>query len=169
MTESTVDPRVDRLRLLASAIAGRTLDIGVAGAGERAWTDGTTVFVDALAPPTERVGMAAVQASLIAAGSLQPAIVRQFARRPALARRYLAVEGHRALVANEQFLPSVARSLIDRGVGASVGSAEAALVVARSRRAIDAPVPSFGVIRPRPLLASPTPADAAAVPDQLLN
>jgi nitric oxide reductase NorD protein len=166
---SAADPKVDRLRLLASAIAGRTLDMGVADPGERAWTDGTLVFVDALAGRTEQVRMVAVQASLIAAGSLRPAIVRQLARRPTLARRYLAVEGHRALVANEQFLPPAVRPLIDRDVGASVDAADAALAVARSGQAIGHPPQSFGEIRPRRLLASPEPTDAARAPNQLVR
>jgi hypothetical protein len=128
------------------------------------------VFVDALAAPTEQVRMVAVQASLLAAGSLRPAIVRQLVRRPALARRYLALEGHRALVANEAFLPPGARSLMDRDVGTSVAAADAALAVARSRQAIEPPPPSFGAIRPGRLLAAPGPAGATApVPDQLLR
>ncbi len=164
------DPNVERLRLLASAIAGRMLDMGVAAPVERAWTDGSMVFVDALAAPTEQVRMVAVQASLVAAGSLRPAIVRQLAHRPALTRRYLAVEGHRALVANEEFLPPGARSLLDRGVGTSVGAADDALALARSRQAIEPPPPSFGLIRPSRLLAAPEPADAtASVADQLLR
>jgi nitric oxide reductase NorD protein len=170
VNKPAVDPKVDRLRLLASAIAGRTLEVGVAGPGERAWTDGTVVFVDALAGPTEQVRIVAVQASLIAAGSLQPAIVRQLARRPALARRYLAVEGHRALVANEHLLPPGVRSLIDREVGAGVDAADVALTVARSGQVIERPPPSFGVIRPHRILASPEPADAVVqVPDELLR
>jgi hypothetical protein len=165
-----IDRRVERLRLLASAIAGRTLDVGVAGPGERAWTDRSVVFVDALAAPAEQVRMVAVQASLVAAGSLQPAIVRQLARRPALGRRYLAVEGHRALVANEEFLPPGARSLIDRDLGTRIGAPDDALAVARSRQAVEPPPPSFGALRPRRLLAAPGSADATTpVSDQLLR
>ena len=164
------DRGVERLRLLASAVAGRTLDVGVAAPGEPSWTDGAMVFVDALAAPAEQVRIVAMQASLVAGGSLRPAIVRQLARRPALARRYLAVEGHRALVANEEFLPPGARSLIDRDVGTSVDAADAALAVAHSRHALEPPPPSFGVIRPSRLLAAPGPVDATApVPDQLLR
>ena len=91
MDESVVDGDVDRLRLLASAIAGRTLEVAAAGAGERTWTDGTTVFVEPRAGPAEQVRMVAVQASLLGAWSLEPRIVRQLGRRSALARRYLAV------------------------------------------------------------------------------
>jgi nitric oxide reductase NorD protein len=158
--ESAAVGDVDRLRLLASAIAGDTLEVALAGADERTWTDGTTVFVDARAGPVEQARMVAVQASLVAAGSLEPRIVRQLGRRAALARRYLAVEGHRALATNE-VLPPVARSLVDLEVAGSVGRAEDSLGVARARRAIDDPPTSFGVIRPRRLLTSVERTDAA--------
>jgi nitric oxide reductase NorD protein len=140
------------MRLLASAIAGRTLEVGDAGTGERAWTDGETVFVDAHADAADLVRMVAVQASLLAAGSLRPGVARQLARRPALARRYLAVEGHRALVANEQVLPPGVRTLIDRRMGTSVDGPDAALALARGQRPIDDPPHAFGVIEPRRLL-----------------
>jgi nitric oxide reductase NorD protein len=151
---------VDRLRLLASAIAGRTIEVAVAGAGERTWTDGTTVFVESSAGPAEQVRMVTVQASLVGAGSLEPGIVRQLGRGSALARRYLAVEGHRALATNE-VLPPVVRSLVDLDVAGSVGRAEDSLGVARARRAHDGPPASFGVIRPRRLLASAERTDGA--------
>src|SRR5687767_9912997 len=118
---------VGRLRLLASAIAGRALEVGDAGPGSPPWTDGATVFVDAGAPPDGQVRMVAVQASLLAAGSLDPAVVGQVVRRSALARRYLAVEGHRALQVNEAFLPAVARGLADPGVADGLADAAASL------------------------------------------
>ena len=40
-----------RLGLLASALAGRTVAVAPADPGEPAWTDGNTVFVDASADP----------------------------------------------------------------------------------------------------------------------
>ena len=105
--------------------------------------------------------MVAVQASLLGAGSLEPRIVRQLGRRSTLARRYLAVEGHRALAANE-FLPPVVRSLVDREVASGVGGAEESLGIAYGRRAINDPPASFGAIRPRRLLASTERTEAAA-------
>ena len=72
-----------------------------------------TVFVDADTSTRDQLEALAVQASLLAAGSLEPDVVRRLTRRPALARRYLAVEGHRALAANEHLLPLRVRSLID--------------------------------------------------------
>jgi nitric oxide reductase NorD protein len=164
--ESAVDGRVARLRLLASAIAGRTLEVAAAAAGERTWTDGTTVFVEPRARPAEQARMVAVQASLVGAGSLEPTIVRQLGRRPTSARRYLAVEGHRALAAND-VLPPALRSLVDRTVAGGVGGAEESLAIARGRRAIDDPPTSFGAIRPRRLLISVERTEAAARgPDQ---
>jgi len=148
------DAGVDRLRLLASAIGGRTLEVADGGAGEPAWTDGATVFVDAGSTPTEQVRMVGVQASLLAAGSLEPHVVRRLGRRSALARRYLSVEGHRALAANEELLPAVVRALIDPAVGTTAEGAEDSLAIARGGQALDAPPAAFGTIRPRRLLAA---------------
>ena len=39
--------RLSRFRLLASAIAGRALDVAPALPGEAPWTDGSTLFMDA--------------------------------------------------------------------------------------------------------------------------
>jgi nitric oxide reductase NorD protein len=111
------------------------------------------VFVDARAEPADQVVMVAVQASLLAAGSLAPGVVRQLARRPALARRYLSVEGHRALAVNEPFLPPAVRTLIDREPATRVDRPEASLALARSRRSIDDPPDAFGVIKPGRLIA----------------
>src|SRR5207247_9741646 len=94
----------DRFSLLASAIAGRLVEVAAGEPGERAWTDGATVFVDAAARSRDQLLSVAVQAALIGAGSLDAEVVRRLDRRPGLARRYLAVEGHRALAAQEGLL-----------------------------------------------------------------
>ena len=98
--------------------------------------------------------MVAVQASLLAAGSLAPHLVRQLSRRPALAQRYLAVEGQRALACNESVLPPLVRRLVDSDAVTSLDTPEAALQLARSRQAIPAPAPVFGTILARRLLAA---------------
>jgi nitric oxide reductase NorD protein len=149
-----------RLSLLASALSGRTLQVAPTRPGEPAWTDGRTVSVDADADTREQVAVLAVQASLLAAGSLEPDVVRRLMRHPGLARRYLAVEGHRALVANENVLPPLVRPLIDRDAAARCDSPAASLAVALSREAIADPPDSFGVIRARNLLAGRTDASA---------
>jgi nitric oxide reductase NorD protein len=152
--EPAAGPDVDRLDLLASAIGGRPLEVGAGRPGEPAWTDGTIVFVDPDAGRAEQVVSVAVQASLLVGGGLGPAIVRQLGGRPGLARRYLGLEGHRALAASEPLLPPAVRRLIDRDVAAGLADPEASLVRARARRALRPPPESFGTIRPRRLLAA---------------
>src|SRR5215475_8169756 len=151
-----------RLSLLASAISSRDLRVASGEPGEPAWTDGRAVFVDAGISTRQQVEAVAVQASLLAAGSLDPDIVRRLTRRPALARRYLAVEGHRALAAIENLLPPSVRSLIDSDVAARADSPAASLAAARGCEPIADPPDTFGTIRARHLLASIRRADSAA-------
>jgi len=155
-----------RLGLLASALACRALKVAPADPGELAWTDGRVVFVDANIGTREQVEAVAVQASLLAAGSLETDVVRRLTRRPALARRYLAVEGHRALAAIEDLLPPSVRPLIDSDVAARADSPVASLAAALSREPIADPPDSFGAIRTRHLLASIKRAASSAMTHQ---
>src|SRR5437868_2315992 len=110
--DSGAQPAADslgRYRLVASAIAGRAVEVAPAVAGEPAWTNGVTIFIDAGADPSRQLVMLAVQCSLLGAGSLDATVLAALARRPALARRYLAVEGHRALNGHEHLLPTSVR------------------------------------------------------------
>ena len=157
-----LEPELDRLRLLASAFAGRTVEVAATDPGECAWTDGSTLFVDAGASHADQVRMLGVQASLLAAGSLAPDVVRQLSWRPALARRYLAVEAHRALAANDDLLPAVVRRLLDREVAAGLVTADASLARARSPDTIDDAPMVFGAIHARRLLTSVDRPEAAA-------
>ena len=151
-----------RLGLLASAISSRALQVASGERGAPAWTDGRVVFVDAGMSRRQQIESVAVQASLLAAGSLDADLVLKLSRRPALTRRYLAVEGHRALAAIEDLLPPSVRSLIDTEVAARADSPAASLAAALSRNAIADPPDSFGTIRARRLLASINRADSAA-------
>jgi hypothetical protein len=112
------------------------------------------VFVDAGASPRAKVESLAVQASLLAAGSLAPHVVRRLKRRRSLARRYLAVEGHRALSAVADVLPRSVRALADPGVAARSDSPAASLAAARAGASVSDPPASFGAIRVQPLLAA---------------
>ena len=145
---------LERWGLLASAISGRALQVSPGEPGEPAWTDGRAVFVGSDLSAREQVDALSVQASLLAAGSLHPDVVRRLSRRPALARRYLALEGHRALASVEHVLPRSLRSLIDSAVAARADSPAASLACALSRERIADPPESFGVIRARRLLAT---------------
>jgi hypothetical protein len=159
-----------RLDLLASAIAGQLLEVAAVAPGELPWTDGALVFVDEEASRHDQVRAVAVQASLLGAGSLAPEIVARMRRRGSLARRYLAVEGHRALAVHEAVLPTSVRALVDRSTAARSDSPVASLALALSRARIAEPPAAFGAIRPRQLRAT-TPAgtkdeDAKHVPRQ---
>ncbi len=145
---------LDAFGLLASAIARRGIRVSPGEQGAPCWTDGQTIFVEADAPSQAQVEAIVVQASLLAAGSLAPDLVRRLVRRPALARRYLAVEGHRALHEARHILPRRVRPLIDPAVAARVDSPPASLAAAKGRDAIADPPARFGVIRARPLLTA---------------
>jgi len=140
---------VGRLSLLASAVAGRPLDVAPAEVDTRTWTDGSTVFVDQAAAAAEQVLGVVVQACLLGAGSLNSDVVTALQRRTSLVSRYLAVEAHRALSAHETLLPGAARMLLDRDAAARSDSAVASLAIATGREPIDPPPPVFGTILPR--------------------
>lgn len=144
--------RLARWGMLASALSGRTLQVAAAAAGDAAWTDGVTIFLDTSASGRRQLEALTVQASLLAAGSLNPDVLRKLKRRPALARRYLSVEGRRAIAANEDLLPTSLHGLVDGEV--SSDSPAASLAVARSRQLIADPPASFGTIRARNALAA---------------
>jgi nitric oxide reductase NorD protein len=140
---------VARWKLLASAIAGRLVDVAPVEVAGPAWTDGTTIFVDDAIVEREQLLAVTVQAALLGAGSLDADLMPALARRPAVARRYLAVEGHRALAAHATLLPPAARSLLDARTAGRSDSPVASLAIASSRDAVDDAPPCFGTIRPR--------------------
>ncbi|MEZ5141023.1 MAG: hypothetical protein R2726_00665 [Acidimicrobiales bacterium] len=149
------DPALERLRLLASAIAARPVDVAATAPGEPAWTDGTTIHVDATATPAAQLQALAVQASLLAAGSLDPAVVGELGRRHA-ARRYLAVEGHRPWT-SAAYLPRAVREIIDRRRNERRRPRRIARPGARAAT-LPEPPPTFGTIRPRPCWPPPSAA-----------
>jgi nitric oxide reductase NorD protein len=169
MTDHRAEERVadlDRLRLLAAAIAGRDVEVAAAEPDDAAWTDGTVIFLDATATRRQQVEMLGVQASLLAGGSLVRGITRELARRPGLTRRYLGIEGHRALAANEIVLPAVVRRMIDHDIARSATSAEGSLRVARGNGVVPDPPRTFGTLHPRRMRSDidrDAPVDAAAV------
>lgn len=153
-----------RLELVASALSGRAVAVMPVEPGEPAWTDGHTIFLDADLDTRGRLETLTVQACLIAAGSLEPDMARALTRRAELVRRYLALEGWRAVGANEDLLPPVVSSLVDHDRAARTDSAAGSLRAARSgEHEVDLPW-AFGTIPPRKLLARErsTPGQAAS-------
>ena len=142
--------RLPALGMLASALAGRPVAVADLPPGEPSWTDGQTIYVD----PSAKLATIAVHASMLAAGSLHPDVVRPLVRHPRLARRFLAIEGHRALIANSALLPGVLVSVGDREIAGRSDSPAASLRIAAERTVIDDPPPEFGVIRAAKLLAA---------------
>ena len=140
-----------RFGLLAAAIAGRPL--AVIGTDGPAWTDGRVVRVDATRPAVDVRRQLVLQAALVRAGSLAPATVRPLVGRTALTRRYLAVEGRRALIGLTDLLPRGAIPAVDE-LPSAASSAAASLALARSRTPLPGAPEWFGVIKPRPTLAS---------------
>ena len=142
-------PGPERLRLLASAIAGRPVEVVAASASDVPWTDGTTIHVPSGNDRAAEIRTVALHASLVAAGSLSPEVLRPLVRRPGLARRYLVVEGHRALHASESLLPAAARDLVDHRIASASAAPHESLEVARSGVALDEPPAWFGTLDPR--------------------
>ena len=137
-----------RYRLLASAIAGREVDVSYGQTGEPPWTDGSAVFLDPDAPPTRQITALAVQASLMAAGSLDEEVVGSLVGRPTLTNRYLALEGWRALFLQRHLLPPATLGFLGQHRVLTT-SPEASLAMAGSRQHVDAPPPEFGRLQPR--------------------
>ncbi|RDI56105.1 nitric oxide reductase activation protein NorD [Nocardia mexicana] len=139
-----------RFRLLGTCIAGRAVDTAEAAAGEVAHTDGRVVFVSAGFPVGEQRRELLVQAALLAAGSLDRQWVKALRGRPALARRYLALEGHRALAELAGSLP-LAAELRPGGVPRTTTAGES-LEIAKGKTDVADPPDWFGVIKPSRLL-----------------
>lgn len=157
----------DRFRLLATCVAGRPLGVAEARAGEAPHTDGRLVFVSADRPASEQRREVLLQAALLGAGSLDRRWVRPLRGRPKVARRYLALEGHRV------FAELAARIPLAAAVGpneeATTASADESLAVARSRRTVADPPGWFGAIRPSRLLGAPDGGPAARANDDDLR
>ncbi len=154
MADDACGDRLQTLGMFASALAGRPVAVAELQPGEPPWTDGQTIYVDASARFRAKLEAIAVQASMIAAGSLDPDVVRPLVRHPRLARRYLAVEGHRALAANAGLLPGFLESAANRDIAARSDSPATSLDVAAGRSAIEDPQPGFGVIRAAKVVAA---------------
>ena len=105
MPDVAASERLGRFRLLASALAAQPLEVGPGEPGEFAWTDGTTIFVNDENDEKNLLCSIAVQALLVASGSLASELMEKLARKPASTRRYLALEGNRALAAMEDLVP----------------------------------------------------------------
>lgn len=144
--------RLASLAVVASAMAGHPVIVASAELGSPAWTDGQNIFVHPSADHRAVVEEIAVQASLIAAGSLDVDVVKALSRKSRVAARYLAVEGHRALAANADVLPGAVASLVDTEVASRSHSAAESLAIAKGSAPIAQAPARFGELRPKRVL-----------------
>jgi Mg-chelatase subunit ChlD len=168
---------LERLRLVATAMAGRPVALEPAEEDAPGYTDGRIVYVPARADRAELLAFLAVQGALLAAGSLEPALMRRMTGRASVARRYLSVEGWRALAEMAGRLPALPIVEAARAADCPSSSPEQSLKLALGRRPLADPPPVFGVIRPGRIRAAaeavtataPTPRDlSGGLPPDLL-
>lgn len=150
----------DRLRLLATFVAGVSLDVAQAPDGHPAYTDGQTVYVTAGASFDQMRREMLLQSALLGAGSLSPGYLKAIRARPSTTRRYLALEGRRVLDDLAQRLP-IAATLPSEGGPYTAGAADS-LALARSRKPVPDPPDWFGVIKPRAVVPAAAGPGAAA-------
>lgn len=153
------------LALLATALSGRDLKVAAAEAGERAWTDGRVIYIGHSERMTDKrfhIAQVCVQSALLAAGSLDPAIVKKLRRKPELANRYLQLEVPRALQLLQDILPLMPRNVLDADSLPQTESAWMSLEIAQNTKAATALPEALGVIRPAALLAAAQREGSAA-------
>ncbi|MFV9635646.1 nitric oxide reductase activation protein NorD [Mycobacterium neumannii] len=143
---------LDRFRFLATFIAGRPVDLAAAPQGQPAHTNGTVIFVTGNGPAEQNRREVMLHSALIGAGSLQEPLIRPLRARPTLARRYLAIEGHRVLAELARRMP-LAAALQPENPHGSASAAES-LEIARSRTRVSDPPIWFGILKPSALLST---------------
>ncbi|WP_280268858.1 nitric oxide reductase activation protein NorD [Nocardia wallacei] len=163
MTAEPLGP--ERFRLLATLVAGRSIEVARAPAGVPAHTNGQVVFVSADGSLAEQRREMLLQAGLLGAGSLADRWVKPLRARPSVARRYLALEGRRVLAELAERFPLAAD--LDPGPPATA-TADESLRAARGRGPVEDPPDWFGVIKPSRLLA-PAEGPGARATDQELR
>jgi Mg-chelatase subunit ChlD len=156
----------EQFRLLATHIAGRPVDVAEARDGQSAYTDGQVIYVSPGAVARQRSEVL-VQSALLGAGSLDAPLVKALRGRPAIARRYLALEGRRVLADLARELPLAAEL---RAGEPSTADSDDSLRIAKGRRTVDDAADWFGVIKPARLLAAPAgPGSAPTAKDLQLK
>ncbi|WAJ43418.1 VWA domain-containing protein [Mycobacterium sp. Aquia_216] len=166
---------ITRFAVLASAIAARPLTVEAARV-EPTHTDGRAIFVAADIDAADVCDAVAVQAALLAGGTLRKDLMMRLARhRPTVAQRYLALEVHRVAEQLDHVLPArTARRMKSTGPQPVSRSSNESLDRALGRERIASPPDWAGALRPsrlrrvsaEDLRASPTDHDLTRL-DQL--
>ncbi|MGV0737659.1 VWA domain-containing protein [Mycobacterium syngnathidarum] len=141
-------------RMLASALAGRPVEVVEGSPGVQAWSDGRTITVDPGVSPRHTIEAIVVQAALIGAGSLTDQLMRPLLRHRRLRRRYLRVEGPRAVAELRDLLPRSLDYLIHDDIASLSDSPVASLALARTRATIPESGLYLGALRPSEVMAT---------------
>lgn len=158
MNTETSPPQ--HFRFLACFLVGRPVEIAVAPVGALAYTDGRVIHVSANADPDRQRREVLLQSALLGAGSLEDRYVRRLRTRPSLARRYLALEGHRVLNDLGRRVPLAAAVAPDPPSRSA--SAEQSLEIASGHMILDPPPDWFGAIKPSKLVRTRAETGSAA-------
>lgn len=141
----------ERYLFLASAVAGRRVSVHVSAADDAlAFSDGQSIVL----PADNGRGEAEIrtevvaQAALIAAGSLDPAILRQLLGRKLVAQRYVYLEILRANRVVADRLPWSFSARAELQQAPLTTSASASLAYASGNKSLPSVPPCFGTIRP---------------------
>jgi uncharacterized protein with von Willebrand factor type A (vWA) domain len=158
-----------RFAALASAIAFRRLN--VQSTHGSTYTDGQTIFVDARTAACDLRDAVAIQAALLAGGSLERDVITRLSRhRLAIVERYLACELGRVVDLLDQVLPTrTIRRVRSLGIEPLSGDSRESLERAKGRQTI-APAPDWaGTILPARLRRADEADLRAAPTDMDLN
>jgi hypothetical protein len=141
---------VDHHRLLASAIAGRSIGLRKSDDDTtRTYSDGHTIFLPrSVGEEAEHWPAVTAQAVLIAAGSLEARLLRRLLGRPATAQRYLYLEVVRASHVLKDRLPWGFTERAELRVMPRTTSASASLSLAATRVPLPMAPDYFGTVRP---------------------
>ncbi|MES5380090.1 hypothetical protein A5731_19615 [Mycolicibacterium conceptionense] len=140
--------------MLASAVAGRPVEVVAGGPGEQAWSDGHTITLDPSEDSRTAIEAVVVHAALIGADSLSPELMRPLVWHSRLRRRFLKIEGPRAVAELRDLLPRSLNYMICDDIARLSDSAAASLALARTRSAIPESGLYLGALRPRQVLAA---------------
>lgn len=152
---------VNHLTMLASAIAGRDLQVSDAGGDTPPWCDGNKIYISKDQSSQIQLQQLCVQSALIASGGLDPEILRRLARRQKQAQRYLCLEGWRALSLVSDLLPPIMQSLLSQMPANLTDSAEQSLAMALAKNEVQPTPALFGEMQTKKLLAATKQAGGA--------
>lgn len=160
---------VGRFGMLAQAVSAQPLDVAAAD-DSATYTDGKTIYVDSGSSWADARDAVAVQAALIAGGSITRDILQQLSRqRQPVVARYLSLEVGRLAEELTTVLPLSTIARLRREVPkAAVKSSRDSLRLARGTEQVPAIPPWVGtldvgrLLRAETLQAAPAPASAEA-------